>query len=79
MSAPPKKIDRLAALMQAGEWEKAIKFAAGFPRLDKHRNVILTASAALMSPGLYRGMGRDPGALVDAGVQALKERYPNHV
>src|SRR5690606_11649032 len=33
MNIPPKKIEQLSALMRAGEWERAIKFAARFPRL----------------------------------------------
>lgn len=65
--------------MRAGHWPQAIKFAARFPRLGEHRAAILTASAALLSPGLYRGMGRDPAALVEAGVAALRERYAKHL
>jgi len=71
-----KKIDTLKALMASGEWEKAIKFAARFPRLGAERDAILSASSALLSPGLYRGMGRDVGAMVDAGRAALMSRYP---
>ena len=79
MNTPQKKIDQLSALMKAGEWEKAIKFAAKFPRLDKHRETILTASSALLSPSMYRSMGKDVDALVAAGVAALRERYPAHI
>lgn len=78
MNTPPKKIDQLAALMRAGEWNKALKFAAKFPRLGQHRDAILTASSALLAPRFYEGMGRDPQALVAAGVAALKERYTRH-
>ena len=76
MNTPPKKIDVLAAMMRSGDWEKAIKFAAKFPRLDKHRGAILSASSALLSPTLYEQMGRDPEALVAAGIAALKDRFP---
>ena len=75
MEAKTKKIDVLAAMMRNGEWDKAIKFAAKFPRLDKHRGAILTASSALLSPTLYEQMGRDPEALVAAGIAALKDRF----
>ena len=73
-----KKIDILSRLMKAGSWEKAIKYAARFPRLDKHRDDILTASSAILNPGFYKQIGKDPAALVDAAVIALKDRYPKH-
>ena len=79
MNLPPRKIDQLAALMRAGDWERAIKFAAKFPRLEQHRDAILTASSALLAPRFYADMGRDPQALVAAGVAALKERYSRHI
>ena len=78
MSTPPKKIDQLAAMMQRGDWHAAIKFAAKFPRLDKHRDAILSASSALLSPCFYQSMGKDVDAIVAEGVAALKERYPKH-
>lgn len=71
-----KKINTLKALMAAEQWEKAIKFAAKFPRLGNERDAILSASAALLSPGMYRGMGRDPAMLVATGKAALMARYP---
>lgn len=71
-----KKIDKLRAMMDAGDWESAIKLAARFPRLGEHEKPIKQASSALLSPSMYRGMGRDPAALFDAGKQALIARYP---
>ena len=73
-----KKIDQLSALMRSGDWHAAIKFAAKFPRLDKHRDPILSASSALLSPDFYRSMGRDVDAIVAEGVAALKDRFPKH-
>lgn len=73
---PPRKIDALAALMRAGDWPRAIKFAAQFQDLGRHRGAILTASSALLSPDFYRSMGKDPEALVEAGARALRDRYP---
>lgn len=70
-----KKIDILKSLMAADDWEKALKMAARFPRLGAERGAILSASSALLSPGLYRGMGRDPEELVAAGKAALIARY----
>ena len=52
-----KKIDTLKALMAAEQWEKAIKFAAKFPRRGNERDAILSASAALLSPSQQAGRG----------------------
>ena len=71
-----KKIDKLRAMMDAGQWDAAIKLAARFPRLGEHEKPIRQASSAMLSPGMYRGMGRDPDALIEAGKQALIARYP---
>lgn len=79
MTEPKQKIEILAALMLADDWHAAIKFAAKFPRLDRHRGPILTASAALLSPEVYRQMGRDPEALIAAGAAALRDRFPQIV
>lgn len=75
MNAPEKKIDRLNAMMRAGDWNRAIKFAATFPRLGSERDAILTASSALLSPRMYEGMGRSVADLVNAGREALVSRY----
>ena len=74
-----KKIDRLVQLMQANAWEDAIKFAAKFPRLGKHRNAILTASSALLSPDFYTSLGKDVDLLVRGGIEALQERYAAYI
>ena len=64
--------------MKAGSWEKAIKYAAKFPRLGRHRDDILTASSAILNPGFYRQLGKDPAVLIDTAIVALKDRYPKH-
>ena len=66
-------------MMRAGEWARAIRFASKFPRLGEHKEAIMRAASALLSPELYRQMGRDPAQLVAAGVDALKSRYPKHL
>jgi hypothetical protein len=73
-----KKIDILSRMMKGGEWEKAIKYAAKFPRLDNHKKAILTASSAILNPGFYKQIGKDPSLIIDVAILALKERYPNH-
>lgn len=78
-SLPPRKLDSLLALMESGKWEEAIKFAARFPRLGKQREPILTAASALLSPRFYENLNRNPQNLVEAGIAALKERYPSYL
>lgn len=73
-----KKIDILSQLMKSGDWVRAIKYAAKFPRLDKHRDDILTASSAILNPSFYKQIGKDPSALIDTAIAALKDRYPKH-
>lgn len=73
-----KKIEVLSRLMKTGAWEKAIKYAAKFPRLGNERGAILSAAAAMLSPHSYKGMGKDPDVLFKEAVTALKKKYPNH-
>lgn len=70
-----KKIDQLRAMMGAGDWEKAIKYAAKFPRLGDERDAILSASSAILSPAFYRSLGLDVEATVRRGIEALKLKY----
>ena len=70
-----RKIDRLNALMQAGDWPAAIRFASRFPRLGTEKHAITTAASALLSPTFYLSIGQSPEALIDEGVAALKRRY----
>ena len=69
------KIDILRRHMGAGDWPAAIKLAAKFPRLGKHKADITRAKDAILHPGFYRQLGRDPLALVEAGKAALISRY----
>lgn len=73
---PPKKIDVLHGYMAAGDWVAALRLAARFPRLGEHKDAITRGWAALQNPTFYKEIGKDPDALVAAGVAALKERYP---
>ncbi len=70
---PERKIDKLAAHMRSGNWQAALSLAAKFPRLGAHADVIRRAHEATHRPAFYRQM--DPEQLVQAGVEALKERY----
>lgn len=72
---PQKKIDQLRALIAAGDLDAAIRFAAKFPRLGEHKRAIMTAASAMLNPGFYAQMGKDPEQIIAAGRAAILERY----
>jgi hypothetical protein len=72
---PEKKIDILRGKMAAGDWPAALSLASKFPHLGKHKEAITRAYNALTNPGFYRQIGKNPEALVAAGIKALAERY----
>lgn len=72
---PPRKVDDLLHAMRWGEWARAIRIAAKWPRLGEHREAIMGAAAALLSPAFYVSLGKDPQAMIDDGIAALKARY----
>lgn len=61
--------------MAAGQWAEAIRLAASFPRLDRHRDAILDARSAYTNPRFLRQIGKDVEALKAAGHAALQERF----
>lgn len=69
------KLARLKALWAAGDYRAALKLAAGWPRLGRHRDAIRRGWAAASNPTFYRELGQDPDALYQAGLQAVAERY----
>lgn len=69
------KISKLKAAAASGNWAEALRIAARFPRLGEHGPIIIRAHEALHSAAFYRQLGRDPEALVAAGIEALKQRY----
>ena len=71
----PTKLSRLCDFMAAGDWPAALRLAATFPRLGDHRDAITRGREACARPDFYRQIGKDPDALVAAGVAALKARY----
>jgi hypothetical protein len=70
-----KKIDVLRGLMAAGEWQRAIAYAAAFPRLGEHKAAIERAHLAHTNPRFAAQIGLDIEAAKIAGVDALKARY----
>lgn len=45
-TAPQSKASLVREHMAAGRWADAVRLAASFPRLDKHRDAILDARTA---------------------------------
>ena len=69
------KIDDLRVMMQAEDWPGALRRAARFPRLGALDEPIRLGWSAMSNPGFYRQIHKDPDAMIQAGIQALRERY----
>ena len=69
------KLAQVQAAMAAQDWPRAFSIASKFARLGPQRAAIMRAQAARLSPGFYRGLGRDPTAIIEAGKAALRERF----
>jgi hypothetical protein len=69
------KLAQVRKAMRAGDWPRAFSIASKFARLGPQRAAILRAQAARLSPGLYRQLGRDPAAIIEAGKAAMRERF----
>lgn len=74
-AVPPRKLDGVLAAMRADNWHEAIRLAAKFPRLGPQGPAIMRAHEAIQRPDFQRQLGRDPEALIAAGIAALRERY----
>jgi len=61
--------------MRAGRWQDAVKMAARFPRLDGHRDAILSAHMAYTNPRFVAQLKKDAEALKLAGQRALIDRF----
>jgi hypothetical protein len=72
---PASKLQRLKDALMQGDARTALKIAAYFPSLGEHKAAITRGWEACARPEMYRQMGRDPQTLIDAGVEALRERY----
>jgi hypothetical protein len=74
-TAPQSKASIVRRHMAAGDWPEAIRLAASFPRLDRHRNAVLDARAAYTNPRFMIQLGKDIEAVKAAGRAALLERF----
>lgn len=69
------KLSKLLKLMETGHWREALALAARFPNLGQHRNAIKDAHEAFEHPRFFEQIGKNPHAVIQAGVDALKSRY----
>jgi hypothetical protein len=69
------KLSQLQDLMTQGNWEKALAFAAKFPRLGAYRNAILDGHLACSNPRWIAGLGKDVKAVKKLGINALRNNY----
>lgn len=75
-SSMQTKLAKLKARAAAGDWAGALSIAAKFPRLGEHAAAIQKAHECLVGGAdFYRQCGKDPDALIAAGIEALKTRY----
>jgi hypothetical protein len=54
---------------------RAFSIASKFGHLGAQRAAIMRAQAARLSPGLYKQLGRDLAAIIEAGKAAMRERF----
>lgn len=66
------KIEILREFMAAEAWHQALRLAASWPDAEPAVRKAWEGSAR---PEFQRQLGRDPEALVAAGVEALKRRF----
>ncbi len=69
------KLSRLRAAAAAGDWAGALRIAAKFPELGEHAAAIRRAHEASHSAAFYRQIGRNPEDCIQAGIDALRQRY----
>jgi len=68
-------LQKLKDLWADRQYRQALKLAATWPRLGKHRDAIRGGWAAATNPVFYRQLGKDPDGMYTAGVLAVAERY----
>lgn len=75
MESTHTKLQQLRTFYYAGDIKRALQLASSFSSLGEHKVAINRGYNALQYPDQYKEMGYVPEALVQAGVEALRERY----
>jgi hypothetical protein len=74
-SKKPTALQELEDLWAAGEYRKALKLAASWPRLGEHKDAIRGGWDATVNGRVHREMGKDPDTMYAAGLAAVAARY----
>lgn len=69
------KLQNIRAAMKGQDWDKALKIAAGFQRLDEYKEAIQLASESITNPAFYTSLGYDLQQIREAGITAIKKRF----
>lgn len=70
------KLSTLKLFMAVGDHRAALKLAASWGRgLGDEQEVITRGWEAMARPQFYRDIGKDPDALVAAGLAAIRSKY----
>jgi hypothetical protein len=70
------KLSQIKRLLDAGDSQSAIRIAARFSDLGAQRAAILDAHGAYTNPRFCRQIGKEPDALIAAGIAAMHARWP---
>lgn len=73
MSRTCVQLSVLYELIRIGDWPKALALGSKFKRLGPYRDRISRAHDAMLNPDFYRQIKKDPDALIQDGINALKE------
>lgn len=75
--APPTKLELLRAAIQRENWPLAFRIAAKFHDLGdpETAKAIRNANEAIQRPAFFQQLGKDPAAMLETGIAALKRRY----
>lgn len=73
------KLQQLKDFMAAGNHRAALHLAASWGKRGlgsgPAADAITQAWAAMANPGFYKQLGKDPDALIRAGLDAIRTRY----
>ena len=73
------KLSKLVQAMHEGRYDDALSIAAKFPQLGDHRARIVRGHEANKHARFYKSMGKDIESLRQDGIQAIRERYADHL
>lgn len=75
MAQPRTKLSFVIEAMQNDDWAKALSLASKFQDLGPQRQAITRAHGCLSNPRFFSQTCKDMPAAIEAGKQALIDRY----